>query len=196
MRVTAAKITTDILNPFLLSCIVLVLLALESTATAAEAVKWALICLALSVFPVFAVVIYLVRRKKLDGIFIKTRRQRSGIYILAIGCAIIGCIVLVLLEAPELLLATFVSGLSAVLLYMVINLYWKISLHTAFITASVTVLIIVYGGAAAGAVVLVPLVAWARVALGLHTRAQVVVGVLLSLAIVTVVFYLFGIIGQ
>ena len=196
MRVTAAKITTDILNPFLLSCIVLVLLALESTATAAEAVKWALICLALSVFPVFAVVIYLVRRKKLDGIFIKTRRQRSGIYILAIGCAIIGCIVLALLEAPDLLLATFVSGLSAVLLYMVINLYWKISLHTAFITASVTVLIIVYGGAAAGAVVLVPLVAWARVALGLHTRAQVAVGALLSLAIVTLVFYLFGIIGQ
>ena len=39
-------------------------------------------------------------------------------------------------------------------------------------------------------------VAWARVALGLHTRAQVAVGALLSLAIVTLVFYLFGIIGQ
>ena len=195
MRITVAKITTDILNPFLLSFVVLIFLALESTATVTEAVKWALVCLALSVFPVFTVVIYLVRRKKLDGIFIKTRRQRSGIYILAIGCAIIGCVVLALLEAPKLLLATFVSGLAAVILYMAINLYWKISLHTAFITASVTVLIIVYGSAAAGAVVLVPLVAWARVVLGLHTRAQVVVGALLSLAIVTIVFYLFEIIG-
>ena len=190
-----AKITTNTLNPFLLSFIVLILLAVESAATAADAVKWALICLALSVLPVFIVVVYLVLRKKLDGVFIKSRRQRNGIYILAIGCAVIGFVVLVLLGAPEMLLATFVSGLVAVFLFMVINLFWKISLHTAFITASATVLIIVYGSAAVWTVVLVPLVAWARVALGLHTRAQVVAGALLALSIVTIVFYLFGIIG-
>ena len=190
-----AKITTNILNPFLLSFIVLILLAVESAATAADAVKWALICLALSVLPVFIVVVYLVLRKKLDGVFIKSRRQRNGIYILAIGCAVIGFVVLVLLGAPEMLLATFVSGLVAVFLFMVINLFWKISLHTAFITASATVLIIVYGSAAVWTVVLVPLVAWARVALGLHTRAQVVAGALLALSIVTIVFYLFGIIS-
>jgi membrane-associated phospholipid phosphatase len=189
MRRKIARITTDILNPFLLSFIVIVLLA-------AEAVKWALICLALSVFPVFAVVIYLVRRQKLDGIFINTRQQRNSVYILAIGCAIIGYVVLAVLGAPKLLLATFVSGLTAVIFYMVINLFWKISLHTAFIAASATVLIIVYGSIAVWTVVLVPLVAWARITMGLHTRAQVVVGALLSFSIVTVVFYLFGIIGQ
>jgi membrane-associated phospholipid phosphatase len=154
-----------------------------------------LVCLALSVLPVFIVVACLVLRKKLDSVFIKSRQQRHSIYILAIGCALIGCIVLALLGAPELLLATFVSGLAAVVLFMVINLFWKISLHTAFITASATVLVIVYGSAAVWTVALVPLVAWARLALGLHTRAQVAGGALLALAVVTVVFYLFGIIG-
>jgi membrane-associated phospholipid phosphatase len=196
MKQKIAKITTNILNPFLLSFIVFVLLAVESTATAAEALQWALICLALSVFPVFTVVIYLVCRKKLDGIFINTRRQRNSVYILASGFAVIGCVVLALLGAPELLLATFVSGLAAIILYMIINLFWKISLHTAFMSASVVILIIVYGGIAAWTVVLVPLVAWARIAMKLHTRAQVTVGALLSFAVVIVVFVLFGIIGQ
>lgn len=191
-----AKITTNILNPFLISFVVIILLAVESSATAAEAVKWALICLALSIFPVFAVVVYLVRRKKLDGIFINTRGQRNRIYILASFCAVIGYGILILLDSPDLLQATFVAGMVAVAVFMVINLFWKISLHTAFIAASVTVLIIVYGRVAAVTVVFVPLVAWARLEMKLHTLAQVIVGAVLSLSIVILVFNLFGIIGQ
>jgi len=188
MKRRLARIATNILNPFLLSLIILVLLAMESTTSTDEAVKWSLIGLALSVFPVFAVVIYLVSKKKLDGIFIHPRQQRHRIYILAICCAVLGYIVLVVLNAPELLVATFAAGLATVIVFMAINLFWKISLHTAFITGSVTVLIIVYGGMAAWTVLLVPLVAWARIEMKLHTPAQVFTGALLASAIVTIVF--------
>jgi membrane-associated phospholipid phosphatase len=195
MKKKLARIIADIVNPFLLSFIVLILLAVESAPSAAEAARWSLICLSLSVVPVFAVVVYLVRRKKLDGVFINSRRQRHMIYALATGCAVIGCVVMALLGAPELLLATFVSGLAAVAVYAGINLFWKISLHTGFVTASATVLIIVYGAAAAGTAVLVPLVAWARLEMKLHTPAQVLAGASLSFSVVTVVFSLFGYIG-
>ena len=193
-RQQIARTAANILNPYLLSFIIIILLAIESTSSSDEAIKWSLISLALSVFPVLTVVLYLVRRRKLDGLFINPRRQRSRIYLLAICCAVIGYIVLIFLEAPELLRAAFLSGLIAVALFMVINLFWKISLHTAFITASVAVLIIVYGKTAAWTVIFIPVIAWARLVMKLHTQTQVFAGALLSASIVTIVFGLFGLI--
>jgi membrane-associated phospholipid phosphatase len=192
MRQKLARIITNVLNPFLLSLLILVLLSIKSSTSTEEAIKWSLIGLALSVFPVFTVVIYLVSKKKLDGIFINPREQRHRIYLLAILCAVIGYIILVVLDAPQLLVATFAAGLAAVIVFMAINLFWKISLHTAFITASVTVLIIVYGGVAAWTVLLVPLVAWARIEMKRHNPAQVLTGSVLACFIVTVVFGIYG----
>ena len=189
-----ARIAANILNPYLLSFVIIILLSIESTSSNEEAIKWSLISLALSVFPVFAVVIYMVWRRKLDGIFINLRKQRSRIYLLAICCAIIGYIVLIFIDAPELLRAAFLSGLIAVVLFMIINLFWKISLHTAFITSSVAVLIIVYGKAAAWTVLFIPLIAWARLEMRLHTPAQVAAGALLSVSVVIIVFGSFGLV--
>jgi membrane-associated phospholipid phosphatase len=192
MRQKLSRIITNVLNPFLLSLLILILFSMESTSSTEEAIKWSLIGLALSVFPVFAVVFYLVSKKKLDGIFINPREQRHRIYLLAILCAVIGYILLVVLDAPQLLVATFAAGLAAVIVFMAINLFWKISLHTAFITASVTVVIIVYGSMAAWTVLLVPMVAWARIEMKRHTPAQVLTGAILACLIVTLIFGAYG----
>jgi len=77
---------------------------------------------------------------------------------------------------------------------MGINLLWKISVHTAFIAASVVVLVILYGWIAAVTIVLVLLISWARIELGHHSLAQVAGGTLLAALIVVVVFYLFGLV--
>ena len=191
-----AKLTSNILNPFLVSFVVTVLIAFEATSGTADAIKWALISVALSVLPIFIVVVYLVRQKKLDSIFVNPRHQRDRIYLLAFILAIIDCIVLFYLEAPELLRTTFVAGLVAIFIFMVINRFWKISLHTAFIAASVAVLIIVYGAAAAWTAVLLPLVAWSRIETKLHSLAQVSAGALLAAAIVLVIFRCFGMLGS
>ncbi len=190
-----AKLTSNILNPFLVSFSIIVLLSFESSAGFTDAIKWSLISVVISVLPVFTFVVYLVHNKEIDGIFINLRHQRNRIYVLAIGCAIVSCIVLIILEAPKLLIATFVSGLAAIVIFMAINLSWKISLHTAFVTASVIILIIVYGAIVALTALLVPLVGWARIEMKLHSPAQVATGALLAAGIVTVVFWLFGLTG-
>jgi hypothetical protein len=191
-RQQIARIAANILNPYLLTFIIIILLAIKSTSSSNEAIKWSLISLALSVFPVFTVVLYMVHRRKLDGIFINLRQQRSRIYLLAIICAAAGYIVLVVFKAPDLLRAAFLSGLIAVVFFMIINLFWKISLHTAFVTASVAVLIIVYGEMAVWTIIFVPLIAWARLEMRLHSPPQVFTGGLLAVSIVIIVFGLFG----
>jgi membrane-associated phospholipid phosphatase len=186
-----ARLVSYALNPFLVTFVVVVLLAAEaSSGDPAAAARWAAISLVLSVLPVFAAVIYLVRRHKLDGLFVAPRRQRTRIYVLASVLGAIGCLVLRSTGAPKLLLTSFLAGLIAVITFMVINLFWKISVHTAFVTASATIITIVYGTAGGLTLLLVPLIAWARLRLALHSPAQVAVGALLSGGIVTAVFWL------
>jgi len=194
LRERIASLTSNILNPFLVSLTLILLLSLKSASSALDAVKWSLISIAVGILPVFSIIIYLVRSRKLKSPFINIRKQRTKIYLLAGVCAGVGCIILPYLGAPKELMATFVAGLSAVVVFMCVNLLWKISLHTALVTASVTVLIILYGPIAAVAVVLVPLIAWSRIELKHHSPAQVTAGALLAALIVVVVFYLFGLV--
>ena len=193
-RKRIAKLTSATLNPFLVSLVMIVLLSFKSTSSTFDALKWSLILIAFSILPVFSAIVYLVRRQRLDGIFINARKQRNNIYLLASVCAVVGFLVLSYLEAPLILRATFVAGLSMVVIFMCINLLWKISVHTAFVTASITILIILYGAIGAVATALLPLMAWARIELKRHSPAQVVIGSLLAALIVVVVFYLFGLV--
>ncbi len=191
MRKRLANLTSNILNPFWVSLVVILLLSFASASSTLDALKWALVSIALSILPVFSVIVYLVRNGKLDGIFTNVRGQRTKIYLLAGLCAVVGCIILIYLRAPSILVAAFTAGLSTAVIFMCINLWWKISLHTAFITASVTVLVMLYGWVAVVTVALVPLTAWARITLEHHSLAQVATGALLAALIVVVVFYPF-----
>jgi len=194
LRERIANKTSNILNPFLVSLVLILLLSFKSTSSALDAVKWLLVSLAITILPVLSVIIYLVRKQRLESPFTNVRKQRTKIYLVAGACAGIGCIIFPYLGAPLALRAAFVAGLSAVVVFMCVNLLWKISLHTAFVTASVTVLIILYGSIAAVTVVLVPLIAWSRIELKHHSPAQVAAGAFLAALIVVVVFYLFGLV--
>jgi len=195
MRKTLAKLVTNVLNPFLMSFVIIVLLAFRGTDSTGEALKWAAIALVFSVLPVLAAVFYLIRRKKLDGFFSNQRYQRTVVYLLASALAAAGYVVLWRFGAPELLTVIFAAGLASIVIFMAINLFWKISLHTAFMAGAVTVLIIVYEAAAAWTVLLIPTVTWARMELKQHTPAQAGVGAILAAGIVTGVFWGYGVVG-
>ena len=189
MRKRIANLTSNILNPFLLCLAVVLLLSFTATASTLDALKWAFVSIALSVLPIFLVIVYLVRNGGLDAVFTNVRRQRTKIYLLTGLCCVAGWITLTYLRAPPTLVAAFTAGLSTAFIFLCINLWWKISLHTAFVAASVTVLLMLYGGIAVATVALVPLTAWARVELEYHSLAQVIIGALLATIIVVVVFY-------
>ena len=192
----AARLTSNIANPFSISLLMIILLSFTSTSSTFDAFKWILISIALSILPVFAIIVYLVHNHRLEGIFIRAREQRNKIYLLASACAVVSCVVLYFLGAPRVLVASFVTALSAIIIFMCINLWWKISVHTAFVTASVTILIVLYGSLGAVTAALLLPIAWSRIELEHHSPAQVAAGALLAALIVVVVFYLFGILGR
>ncbi|MBI4282935.1 MAG: phosphatidic acid phosphatase [Chloroflexi bacterium] len=189
-RKRIANLTSNILNPFLVSLAIIWLLSFASAPSALDALKWILIAVALSVLPVFLVILYLVRTGRLDTILTNARGQRTQIFLLSGACAVAGGITLAYLQAPPILVAAFIAGLSMAVIFMCINLWWKISLHTAFVAGSATVLVMLYGWIAAVTVALVPLTAWSRVELKHHSLAQATTGAILAALIVAVVFSL------
>ena len=191
IRKRIANLTSNILNPFLVSLAIILLLSFVSTSSTLDAFKWALISMALSVLPVFSVIIYLVRNGRIESVFTNIRQQRTQLYLLAGLCAVVSCIILTYSGAPSILVAAFTAGLSTAVIFIFINLWWKISLHTAFVAASATILVMLYGWIASITLALVPLTAWARIELKHHSLAQAATGALLASLIVVVVFYPF-----
>ena len=193
MRHQIATLTSNTINPFLVSLTAILILSFESTSGVAEALKWSLILAAVSVLPVLTIVVYLVRKGWVNGVLTASRQQRTVIYLLSILCAAAGYLILYYSRAPLTLKAAFAGGFFGAVLFTGINLVWKISLHTAFIAALVTILIIFYGWIAATTIMLALMVAWARLTMRLHSPAQVAVGAMLASIIVVVVFSLFGV---
>ncbi|MFC1950019.1 hypothetical protein ACFLW0_07620, partial [Chloroflexota bacterium] len=156
-----AGLTSIILNPFLISLTLILLFSFTSTPSTSEAIKWVLISMAVSILPVSVIVIYLLRHGTLDTFFINVRQQRTRIYLLGCVCTVAGYFVLSFLQAPAVLVAGFAVALLTTIMFMLINLWWKISVHTGFVAASSTALVMLYGPVAAATVALVPLTAWA-----------------------------------
>ncbi|MFC2032100.1 phosphatidic acid phosphatase [Chloroflexota bacterium] len=191
MRKRTANLLSYIFSPFLVSLVLILLVSLESTASIFDALKWSLILIALSVLPVYLFTVYLVRSNRLDSIITAARKQRTKVYVLSLILGAVSSIILFSLKAPPIIAALFTTGFAAVAIFMCINLWWKISIHTAFISVFVAVMVILYGFIVATTIVLVPLVAWARIELNHHSLAQATTGALLAPSILVAVFSLF-----
>lgn len=194
MTARLAHLISGIFSPFLIGLFFILLVSLEMSASLLGAIKWSLLLITLSILPTFIFTVFLVRHNRLDGIFSSHHRQRTRIYALMLVLAGICGFILFILKAPLMLLALAVAGFSGTVMFMFINLWWKISLHTAFVTAMVVILFIFYGFMSTASVVLIPLVAWARIKLENHSLAQTVTGALLGTVVLVTVFYLFGLV--
>lgn len=194
MRKKLAGYISAIINPILLSLVAIALLSYESTTGTADAVRWASILVFLCVVPVYITAYVLVRMGRLEGIFNNTREKREQLYLAACICAGLALLILYLLGAPEQMMATITATFAAGITFALINLKWKISIHTAFITGFVVLAILLYGWPMALLGGLVIAVAWSRVELKWHTSGQVVAGTAATILIMSAGYSLFGLI--
>ena len=94
MKKQVAKLTSNIINPFLTGAVLILLISLSAAGSALEAIKWSLILIALNILPLFLFVVWLVRHNRLDGIFANVRKQRVRIYGMEIILVGVSCIIL------------------------------------------------------------------------------------------------------
>ncbi|ADJ26112.1 phosphoesterase PA-phosphatase related protein [Dehalogenimonas lykanthroporepellens BL-DC-9] len=183
-----ANYISDILNPLVLSLIMLAVVSLNVTESFGQAVLWFVLVTAVTILPVLGVAIFLVRTGRMDALFSNRRHQRHRIYVIGLFFTVMSILLLNWLEAPSAIIAVLVVSLITVVSFAAINLWWKISVHTSTISAFVIIMHIFFGWWAVPTLALVPAMGWARVQLAQHTVGQVVAGALLSAIIVLVIF--------
>lgn len=110
--------------------------------------------------------------------------RRPRLVVLAFICASVatGLVLLVLLGAPPLLTGYLAVMLASVAGLAAITAAWKISIHCAVASGSVTILALTFGPLLLPGYLLAGLLAWSRVTVRDHSWPQVAAGSLLGAA--------------
>ena len=131
---------------------------------------------------------YKFKRGDITDWHISNRRERlqPSIILVSALAVVLPIALLVAFDGPRVLLAAFVSAGLLVAFNLAVTTTWKISQHVSAISATATFATALAGVVAAPALLLVPVVAWARVKVGAHTPLQTLAGgasgVLITLA--------------
>jgi len=194
---TIAKRISTIMNPFLLTMVVLLIVTYAGSTNLGIFACWAMVILLSFVIVPLA---YVYVKNALAGnkgnsvqdptAFFKA--HRSQISIIGVISAGLFIPLLVFFDAPLLLSATFVALLGTCLIIALINKYYKASFHLATVTTLIIVAVLIWGKAVLPVLIVIPLVGWARYALHQHSPYQLASGFGLALIVTSASFYYFG----
>ena len=121
-----------------------------------------------------------VRSGRWEDRYVGAKRPRLIVLTFITLSVTAGLIVLIGLGAPGELTGYLGCMLGSVAVLAAITTVWKISIHCAVASGSVTILTLLFGPWLVPAYLLVGLTAWSRVVLKDHTAAQVVAGSVLG----------------
>jgi membrane-associated phospholipid phosphatase len=191
MKRRLARILTEIFAPAPTVAALLLVVAWHTAATAVDAVRWGLLSVLFASLIPFAYIIRGVRRRRLTDHHVRVREQRPIVLVVGIVSVLVGVGLLILLGAPRDLVALVSAMAVGLMSSMLVTLFWKISVHAAVTAGAVVVLVLIFGPSLAWTGLVVALVAWARVAVGDHTPAQAIAGVILGATVAGTAFPLF-----
>jgi len=173
-----ARRCTDLLEPT--NWLIVTVLAVGWHADGRAGLGWGLVAaLFAGVLPA-VLISYGVRRGLWGDRTVGARRPRLIVLSFITGSVAAGLILLIALGAPRLLTGYLAFMLGSVAVLAAITSVWKMSIHCAVASGSVSILAFTYGPWVLFCSVLVALLCWARVELGDHTVLQVIAGSVLG----------------
>jgi len=191
MMKSLAQVISFLFNPILLLVFVPLLLVYRTTGSVVYAMAWTgytmIFLLAMTFF-----IIYGVHKKIFTDMDVSNRKQRPLLFIISFIMGLIYLGGLAFLHGPKILMAVIVGLIISVILISLINTRLKMSIHVATVAALLVSLAIIYQGYYYIALLLIPIIGWARLKIHRHTLPETIVGggfgILLSLGL----YYLIG----
>ncbi len=141
---------------------------------------WAGLCVFLTSGLSLAYLLYLTRSGKVRDVGSISREERVGPLRVVAGLHAGAFVVAALLGAPDALRAALLSYAIATVLFALISPVVNLSLHAAGVAGAAVCLSFVFGGWGLLSFLLLPVVWWARTALGRHTQAELLLGALVG----------------
>jgi hypothetical protein len=155
-------------------------LAVGAEAAGTRGLQWGLLCLVLTSGLSLLYLLYLARSGKVRDprSILQAERVRPLRIVAALHVG--AFLVATLLGVPAELRAALLSYALATLLFALLTPLTNLSLHAAGVSGAAMCLIFVFGARGLPALLLVPVVWWARTLLGRHTPRELALGVLVG----------------
>lgn len=170
-----ANTLTWITHPILLTIPGIYLITFYSTGKIETALFWTIVSLIFSAI-VCSFVLVGVKMKFFNNIDVSNRKQRVILYPFATAVVITFALLIYILKGPQNLILGTILFIVALIILDIINRKIKASIHVASVSAFITGLTYLFGGWIFLSILLIPLVAWARVIEKKHTPRETVVG--------------------
>jgi membrane-associated phospholipid phosphatase len=173
-----ARLVSNLLSPAALALPALVLGVYTSHQPGAW--RYAVLYVFVGVLVPLLDLLWCLHTGRITDFHLVQRSERRRPFLVGIAATTTAVLLFHALGAPPVLMALAQATLLQSLVLFGITLFWQISVHMATIASLVTFMLVAFGAEATPVVLLVPLVAWARLYLGRHNLPQVVAGTIVG----------------
>jgi len=179
-------------SPYLLSVLFVLLISFLYAESLKQFLPWILISLFfIGIIPA-GYIFWLLENKKVSDIHLSRHQERKIPFLVGASSALIGVLLLYFLGAAKPILTVVLAYAANAVLICIITWYWKISIHSAFFTASVLIVMLFFGPKFWPLFFLWIPLAWARVHRKKHTPEQILAGAVVAILVTMMVFYFLG----
>jgi hypothetical protein len=193
----AARLIANVTNPSVLSVLLLLLIAFLKSHNPSEAAVWMGVIFALYIL---IPVLYVYFRMRTSGIRSKSilvlitflKKHPRDILILSVVLGIPCLILLILLKAPAILLATVAALLAGSIVTALFNTFYRVSYHLTALTILVIMTAHTWGKGFLFLALIIPMVFWAKLRIREHTVPQLVEGMAVGTAVCLAVLLYYG----
>lgn len=123
----------------------------------------------------------LLKQDKIINHDATVKEQRTVPYLWALSFYVIGFLILYFFSIEGTILSFWLCYVTNMILVLVINKFWKISIHTIGIVGPVTLVVYITGVAFIPLFIIPLMVGWSRIKLKCHSLSQVLAGGLLAI---------------
>lgn len=180
-----AYIISAMFSPFVV-VVIFPLVVLGSSLTHDSFFTFSILWITFAAVVPFLYVYWGVKTGRFSDMHIMIRQERVEPFLVANASALVLIVISLYSKAPVQLTALAVSLLANGLLFSLISLRWKISVHAAAYTGAVVTVAVLIDPTLWWLIIFLPIIVWARVRRHRHSVLQSLV----AAAIVTVVTYL------
>jgi hypothetical protein len=185
-----AQIISLILNPLLILIPVPFFLVYEKTGDFLLSFIWTIVSV-FFIFVYFLAILIGIRIGVFADLDVSKKEQRPLLFSIGMVLTLIYFVVLFLFHAPGILIVGATSIVLGILVLGVINMFTKASGHLTVLSALLTFLIIAEGWRACAALVLLPVLIWARIKTKNHTLLQTLLGTLIGAGTIIGIYVIF-----
>ena len=178
-------------SPYITAAIFILVIIYKYAANLSQFLPWLGIAFFFGLIIPGGNVLWLLEKRVLNDIHLSDHKQRKIPFIVTGISTTIGAIALSLVgAAKQVVVMGTVYAVNTVMVAL-LTLFWKVSVHTALMSAVVTVVTILFGIQYGWFYLLLIPLSWSRIYRHRHTLNQVVGGALIAFVLTAFVFWLF-----